>query len=224
MANNKLSDGVGKKIVEALKKQSEIEINAIPAPSSSKSEEDFSALDSIEVADSISDINPSEDDNFLSDMDTSLNLDNFLSAAESEPFTFEDPIQPQQQAGAGLFGQNPSSSIINESIGAELDNFEVPSNIAVLKKLITQLPSGVSRQTGAQIIRQTMEALGISMKSVLQEAQQLQDSLSTSAKECQNSIQEYKKQIVVLEKQTQNLQRQYSALNELISLFVQTTR
>ena len=111
-----------------------------------------------------------------------------------------------------------------DTFANDLDSFEVPSNIAVLKKLITQLPSGVTRQTGAQIIRQTMEALGISMKSVLQEAQQLQESLNSSAKECQNTIQEYKKQIIMLEKQSQNHQKQYSALNELVSLFIQTGR
>ena len=100
----------------------------------------------------------------------------------------------------------------------------MPANIAVLKKLISQLPSGVSRHTGAQIIKQTMEALGISMKSVLQDAQQVQESLKNSARECQGSIQEYKKQILTLEKQSQNYQKQYSALNDLISLFIQTTR
>ena len=50
-----------------------------------------------------------------------------------------------------------------------------------LKKLIAKLPSGVTRQTGAQIIKQTMEALGISMKSVLQDAQQVQENLKVSA-------------------------------------------
>ena len=67
-----------------------------------------------------------------------------------------------------------------------------------------------------------MEALGISMKSVLQEAQQVQESLNNSARECQASIMEYKKQINVLEKQSQKFQKQYAALNEIISLFVQT--
>ena len=104
------------------------------------------------------------------------------------------------------------------------NKFDMPSNIAVLKKLISQLPSGVSRHTGAQIIKQTMEALGISMKSVLQDAQQVQESLKVSARECQGNIQEYKKQILSLEKQSQNYQKQYSALNDLISLFIQTTR
>ena len=92
----------------------------------------------------------------------------------------------------------------------------------VLKQLINQLPSGVSKQTGAQIIKQTMEALGISMKGVLQEAQGVQESLNNSSRECQASIMEYKKQIGVLERQAQKYQRQSSALNDIISLFVQT--
>ena len=39
MANKKLSDGVGKKIVEALKKQSEIEVNPISAKESQEETE-----------------------------------------------------------------------------------------------------------------------------------------------------------------------------------------
>ena len=69
-----------------------------------------------------------------------------------------------------------------------------------------------------------MEALGISMKSVLQDAQQVQETLKSSARECQGTIQEYKKQILLLEKQSQNFQKQYSTLNDLISLFIQTTK
>ena len=68
------------------------------------------------------------------------------------------------------------------------------------------------------------EALGISMKSVLQDAQQVQESLKVSARECQGTIQEYKKQIVTLEKQSQNYQKQYAALNDLISLFIQANK
>ena len=88
--------------------------------------------------------------------------------------------------------------------------------------MITKLPTGVTKQTGAMIIKQTMEALGISMKSVLQEAQQVQEGLNNSSRECQASILEYKKQIGLLEKQAQKYQRQYAALNDIISLFVQT--
>ena len=103
-----------------------------------------------------------------------------------------------------------------------VDDMDLPSNVAVLKQLITKLPANVSKQTGALIIRQTMEALGISMNSVLNEAQQVQENLNNSALECQNSIVEYKKQINILEAQTQKFQRQYAAVNDIISLFVQT--
>ena len=114
------------------------------------------------------------------------------------------------------------TSPITDTFASELDGFEIPANIAVLKQLINQLPAGVSKQTGAQIIKQTMEALGISMKSVLQEAQQVQESLNNSSRECQTSIMEYKKQIGMLERQSQKLQKQYAALNDIISLFIQT--
>ena len=108
-----------------------------------------------------------------------------------------------------------------EKLADELYQFEIPSNVAVLKKLISQLPSGVTRQTGAQIIKQTMEALGISMKSVLQDAQAVQDKLNNSAKECQATIQEYKRQIATLEEQATSYRKQYNNLNELVSLFIQ---
>ena len=214
MANKKLSEGVGKKIVEALKKQSEIEVNPI---SNNETQDNFM-----------------EETNFFDDLSSTedIQIDEMEDTnpfAFDEPITMEEPVYEQAaeftQPVAPSFAsyQQPSAPIVDNFVN-ELDTFEIPSNIAALKKLIAQLPTGVTRQTGAQIIRQTMEALGISMKSVLQEAQQVQDGLSHSAKECQNTIQEYKKQILTLEKQSQSHQRQYSALNELISLFIQTGR
>mgnify|MGYP003524326648 CR=1 FL=1 len=62
------------------------------------------------------------------------------------------------------------------------------------------------------------------VKSVLNEAQEVQNNLQVSSKECQMMIQEYKRKIVGLEKQVQNYQKQYNALNDLISLFIQTTK
>lgn len=222
MANKKLSDGVGKKIVEALKKQSEIEITPISAEQAEADE--FSSAFGAEE--------PIVEENFQQeDLLGSLPSDDFMNelpSPEAESFIGEEaanifdeaPVQQSQQQS--FISQSQQSYSAGESFIKELDTFEIPSNIAVLKKLIAQLPSGVTRQTGAQIIKQTMEALGISMKSVLQEAQQVQDGLSNSARECHATVQEYKKQIMLLEKQAQNYQRQYSALNELISLFIQT--
>lgn len=221
MASKKLSEGVGKKIVEALKKQSEIEIKPVSASESQEGDE-FSESFEFENTDSQ---DAFQDTDFLDSISSDDILEN-LASKETDSFISEEPasldetpIKSVEQPFTGY--QHPSHSVSDAFI-KELDNFEIPSNIAVLKKLISQLPSGVTRHTGAQIIKQTMEALGISMKSVLQEAQQVQDGLSNSTKECHSTIQEYKKQILLLEKQAQNYQRQYSALNELISLFIQT--
>ena len=191
------SESVGKKIVEALKKQAE----------------------SIDVAEETS----FETDSFSNESDNILSTPSSDIFAEPEvpvkqPAGFFDDVEEETK---DPFFAEPSPVQVAE---ASSDNFEMPANIAVLKKLISQLPSGVSRHTGAQIIKQTMEALGISMKSVLQDAQQVQEGLKISARECQASIQEYKKQILALEKQSQSYQKQYSALNDLISLFIQTTK
>ncbi len=197
MAN---SESVGKKIVEALKKQADSmdiaeDINFEQGSDNNVSSDDIFAQNDDLFAESSPNINKSATSNFFDDIEEA-----------NEPF-FAEPSQPVQQRP-----ESPS------------ETFEMPANIAVLRKLISQLPSGVSRHTGAQIIKQTMEALGISMKSVLQDAQQVQEGLKVSARECQSSIQEYKKQIMALEKQSQTYQKQYSALNDLISLFIQTTK
>jgi len=101
---------------------------------------------------------------------------------------------------------------------------EMPTNIDILKRLISQLPPGVTRQTGAQIIRQTMEAMGISMKSVLSEAQFIQEELGNSAQDCINTIEEYTNNIKMLEKRVQNYKRQASQIGELINLFIMTDK
>ena len=80
----------------------------------------------------------------------------------------------------------------------DVSDMELPDNVMMLVKLINQLPTGVNRQIGAQIIRQTMEAMGISMKSVLSEAQYIQEDLGNSTQDCINSIEEYKNNIKVL--------------------------
>lgn len=191
------NESVGKKIVEALKKQAE----------SMDIEETVDTSLFEEPA-----VEPTTSDIFASDEDI------FAEPAAQTKTNFFDDIEEEKEP---LFAESPIQSVVMETA---TESFEMPANIAVLKKLISQLPSGVSRHTGAQIIKQTMEALGISMKSVLQDAQQVQESLKVSARECQGTIQEYKKQILALEKQSQNYQKQYSALNDLISLFIQTTK
>lgn len=208
MANNRMTEGVGKKIVEALKMQSDIEITPVHETAVHNFDADDAVNIDEETTPNFIEEEPVQDE-FHFDEDTE---DDFPS--------LEPAIQPQtvQQQTIQQIDIPQQQTFLN----SELDDFEIPSNVAVLKQLITKLPAGVTKQTGAMIIKQTMEALGISMKSVLQEAQQVQEGLNNSSRECQASIMEYKKQIGILEKQAQKYQRQYAALNDIISLFVQT--
>ena len=145
----------------------------------------------------------------------------FADEEETTTEKFDSSMKPSSDFENNMADDTFQHAVV-ENYANDLYNFEVPNNVAVLKKLIAKLPSGVTRQTGAQIIKQTMEALGISMKSVLQEAQQLQEQLSSSTKECQATISEYKRQIVTLEEQAQSYKKQYNNLHELVSLFINT--
>lgn len=214
MVSNRITEGVGKKIVEALKKQSDIEIqNVVENPAPVEEEQVMENHTDLEFTNETSDdyeFQPEHQDVYEEQYEETPVMQNTFTNPSVMTFTQPSPISTPPILEKEIFAQ-------------DLEGFEIPTNIAVLKQLINQLPAGVSKQTGAQIIKQTMEALGISMKSVLQEAQQVQESLNNSSRECQASIMEYKKQINVLEKQSQKLQRQYSALNDIISLFVQTS-
>lgn len=206
MAN--INDGVGKKIVEALKaKQSgEVETTVtapVQEPVVNGLGIDISALDDLPTGNVSSE---PANDSFANKQIP--NFDEFFNDEPLEALTEPKPAFND-------FMAQPEKAEVSENM---------PSNILVLKKLISQLPNGVTRHTGAQIIKQTMEALGISMKSVLNEAQEVQNNLQISSKECQMMIQDYKHRIVGLEKQVQNYQKQYNALNDLISLFIQTTK
>ena len=188
MVPNRITEGVGKRIVDALKQQPDVEVkSAVQVSEVTEQPENLDFSDSF-------------DDGFQEDIEfEEVPQATFIN---TQARTFERPQR--------------------DSFAADLEDFEMPANVAVLKQLISQLPAGVSKQTGAHIIKQTMEALGISMKNVLQEAQQVQESLNNSSRECQASAAEYKKQISMLEKQSQKYQRQYAALNDIISLFIQT--
>lgn len=238
MAENKLPSGVGKKIVQALKKQAEVEIqpvsdtvdmtnpvikNAIDYQAEKIEKEivdnsamnsdftDFSVENSAEEDfSSIQEdpINESFEESFPSDFNNNFGGMNF-EEQDSSLFEEKEIFKPAASGMSGIQNQK---------------TYAVPANVAVLKRLIMQLPQGVSKQTGAQIIRQTMEALGISMNSVLKEAQQGQDSITASAKACLATIAEYKNNIRGLEKQVQDYKKQAIALNDLISLFVMTEK
>ncbi len=237
MAENKLPSGVGQKIVKALKQQAEIEINALPEDMESNlgdlPEEDFAPTITNALGGDDNMDDSSDTEAFFSGQETfNMNSYDTMSDSNNDAFNAEDynfgPVEsiafPHQESAfhSSIPAAHHSIPQPQPQPQPQMGQSSIPSNVAVLRRLITQLPGGVSKQTGAQIIRQTMEALGISMNSVLKEAQQVQDNLNESARGCMSTIQEYKNHIKGLEKQVQDYKKQAVALNDLISLFVLT--
>ena len=200
MPENELPKNMGKKIADALKKQNE------------GIEEVTEVIEEYNTAENVGgDYNANETSNdFNTDSSFEMNYeDNNMS----------DYSAPVFNVDSDDINENPELKLTIDSED-DTEEFEMPNNINVLKRLISQLPSGVPRQTGAQIIRQTIEALGIPMKSVLQDAQRVSDCLNSSIKDCGYTIQEYKSNIKNLEKQSASYQKQLSKLNDIIGLFV----
>ena len=194
MQENELPKNMGKKIVDALKQQ------------------DFEEM--TENEDSLNEVFSDSEDVSLDEMSESAeNNTAFDFGANSKDYQPVFSVNKEEIAS----DSDMKLSIENEE---DIEEFEMPNNINVLKRLISQLPTGVPRQTGAQIIRQTIEALGIPMKTVLQDAQRVRDCLNSSIKDCNYTIQEYKSNIRTLEKQTASYQKQLNKLNDIIGLFV----
>lgn len=218
MAINDINEGVGRKIVEALKMQS------------------------AEHADGEVFVNDGAPEIVEEPVVIEENVEPVIETYESpyveqaqQPSEMQMKIQSQLQFQAAtqphvqMHPQSYLDAAFQQSLAQNLgassfvvqDDFDYPPNVAVLRQLIAKLPTGVSKPTGALIIKQTMEALGISMGNVLQEAKQVQETLNANSVECQNNIIEYRKQINILEAKAQNYQKQALAMNDIISLFIQ---
>lgn len=212
MADSKMNDSVGRKIVEALKMQSTDVQEETPVNEVSEVDVDSQNEDTFNNDDSNLD-----SQNFSNDLpsDIQLKIQNQL----------KEPVQPQFQSSYidNAFQQSLARNLGDNDTFAQVpDDFDYPANVAVLRQLIAKLPAGVSKQTGATIIRQTMEALGISMQAVIQEAKQVQGTLIENSKECQSNILKYKKQIGILESKSQQYKRQSAVMNDIINLFIQS--
>lgn len=212
MADSKMNDSVGRKIVEALKMQSTDVQEETPVNEVSEVDVDSQSEDTFNNDDFNLD-----SQNFSNDLpsDIQLKIQNQL----------KEPVQPQFQSSYidNAFQQSLARNLGDNDTFAQVpDDFDYPANVAVLRQLIAKLPAGVSKQTGATIIRQTMEALGISMQAVIQEAKQVQGTLIENSKECQSNILEYKKQIGILESKSQQYKRQSAVMNDIINLFIQS--
>ncbi len=130
--------------------------------------------------------------------------------------------QPQQQVQQPQQVQQLQQQEVQQQCNEQQQKqpYVHSSNIDTLMWLITQLPAGVTKQTGAHIIRQTMEALGMPMNLVLNEAQQIQDTTNHSIRTKINSIEEYRNNIRILENEVQKERKQVEELEDLISLFI----
>ena len=214
MAINNMNDGMGKKIVEALKMQTldhsdgEVFINE-------------ASDDIVEDTMSVESETDASEDSFVNNEPEFVQHPSELQMKIQSQLQFQAATQPQSIVDTA-FQQSLVQNLGTSAYAQVQDDFDYPSNVAVLKQLIAKLPSGVSKQTGALIIKQTMEALGISMGTVLQEAKHVQETLTNNSVECQNNIVEYRKQIGILEAKSQNYQRQAAVMNDIINLFIQT--
>ena len=205
---NNMSDGVGKKIVEALKMHDNV------VEDETITEDIDQSVEEEEI------VELSEPDNFSSQVDSFSDYQNSIEVEQIMPTNMF--TQSSQSSVDAAFQQSLVDNLGSAAVSQIADDFDYPSNVAVLKQLIAKLPAGVSKQTGAIIIKQTMEALGISMSSVLQEAKQVQETFVSNARECQNNIVEYRKQICTLEQRVQQYQKQSVVMNDIINLFLQT--
>lgn len=220
MAINKINDSVGKKIVEALKMQAPEESTKNEQVEEEIQDNNVMFLDKEEAPE----FSNSNSDNTKEDYSNSLNSD---IQSTVQPSVSPESVQPQiKPINNQSFIDNAFAQSLAQNIGYTQvpDDFNYPANVAVLKQLIAKLPTGVSKQTGAIIIKQTMEALGIPMQSVIQEARQVQESLNNNARECQANIVDYRKQISILEAKSQQYVRLSAEMNDIISLFVQSGR
>lgn len=125
--------------------------------------------------------------------------------------------QPQQQQQHQQF--SAAQHFAQEAIPQEVDT-EFSGNVKTLIRLVNELPDGVTKQTGAQIIRLTMEAMGISMEDVLSEAQSAQSEMLDAVRANIKKIEEYKTVIRKLETDIKYYQGKANELSEIIDLFI----
>lgn len=113
----------------------------------------------------------------------------------------------------------PPAHFQPETLSQEVDT-EFSGNVKTLIRLVNELPEGVTKQTGAQIIRLTMEAMGISMEDVLSEAQSAQSEMLDAVRANIKKIEEYKTVIRKLETDIKYYQGKANELSEIIDLFI----
>ncbi|MBY0450634.1 MAG: hypothetical protein K2X01_08435 [Cyanobacteria bacterium] len=125
--------------------------------------------------------------------------------------------RPEPTHFSSNHGEVAFSGIDNQRPDVEA---EFTNNVRTLIRLVNDLPEGVTKQTGAQIIRLTMEAMGISMEDVLSEAQSAQSEMLDAVRSNIKKIEEYKTVIRKLESDIKFYQGRANELSEIIDLFI----
>lgn len=236
MTRNQLPEGVGKKIVEALKRQAEADISPVE-------ETNNTSINTVPLTE-IEDLPDIKFNDLTEDTDKTENV---IVEEETPKMTFVEPEKPKMQepikpavsetvTPVTQQAQAPAANTMFSASSFSQDSFKqqqpvlnsmnitLPANVQTLRNLINSLPAGVAKQTGAQIIRQTMEAMGIPMNNVLKEAQMFQEELNGSTRECMIKIQECKTQIMQLERSVQEYQQNMTQINDIVSLFILTDK
>ena len=223
MTRNQLPEGVGKKIVEALKRQAEADITPVEETSSVGNSIPLTEIENIpEIQyEPLKEFNESNDDLIIEEDNSIMNEAVFKPQEEimSSRFVEQPKVEPVKQTYYNnvTLNQEKLQQAIIQSTSSKI---AIPANVAILRNLINNLPVGVTKQTGAQIIKQTLEAMGIPMNNVLKEAQVFQEELNSSTRECMIKIQEYKTQIMQLETSVQEYQQNITQVNDIVSLFL----
>lgn len=140
-------------------------------------------------------------------------------AAQDEPERAPAATVARLTPAAMGFDKMPSLHHEPHDLGLDVDT-EFSNNVRTLIRLVNDLPDGVTKQTGAQIIRLTMEAMGISMEDVLTEAQSAQSEMLDAVRANIKKIEEYKTVIRKLESDIKYYQGKANELSEIIDLFI----
>jgi hypothetical protein len=142
------------------------------------------------------------------------------------PISFGDDDMPTSTLSSDVgferahhFSAPQQHFVSTEQPSQDVDT-EFSGNVKTLIRLVNELPEGVTKQTGAQIIRLTMEAMGISMEDVLSEAQSAQSEMLDAVRANIKKIEEYKTVIRKLETDIKYYQGKANELSEIIDLFI----
>ncbi len=188
----------------------------IGASSMSTSYTDLSEIPSIEGIQNIDLDDALLDSVYSQDVADERIAENIATAISFSPLDAE----VAQASYTEVVARKPQLSLSHLTEPKPIYDTEYTNNVRTLITLVNNLPEGVTKQTGAQIIRLTMEAMGIAMEEVLSEAQSAQSEMLEAVRGNIKKIEEYKTVIRKLESDIKHYQGKANELSEIIDLFI----